>query len=224
METRYYIADKKTWSDVTVSVNRKNTPKKGDVVNVGKVKMTVKDVVDDTVHGKPVTKVMLESTGLPFTQIDEAIEQMENPIFLDIVEEINEATRVGGHPSDKRTLTSPEIATPASSYAVRAYGPGTAGTFGGYVRSGLANLGVGYGVQVSDFGEAVTVSITYSNAQTGKCSSQNYVIIWRGAQAKYAYTVYSSSVRFRHCNDYNQAIAFIRSKASSLPGRCSGVA
>lgn len=223
METRYYIADKKSWSDVTISVNHKSTPKKGDVVNVGKIKMIVKDVVDGNVHGKPVTKVMLESTGHPFTQIDEAIEQMESPIFLAIEEDVNEArkARAGDNPSDKRAFISPEPWSDSAPYPTIANAIGSFGSLGGYFRSGLANLGTGYGVTVSDFGEAVTINITYSNATSCATAGLNFVVIFRGKNKKYAYTVYANSARFRHCSDYNAAINFIRSKASALPGRAS---
>lgn len=223
METRYYIAGKQSWSDVTISVNRKNTPKKGDVVNVGKIKMTVKDVVDGTVHGKPVTKVMLESTGLPFTQIDEAIEQMESPIFLEIDEGVNEARKMrsGDNPSDKRVFTSPEPWSDSAPYPTIANAMGSVGSLGGYFRSGLANLGAGYGVTVSDFGEAVTINITYSNATSCATAGLNFVVIFRGKDKKYTYTVYANSARFRHCSDYNAALNFIRSKASVLSNRAS---
>ena len=223
MEVRYYIADKKTWSDITASVNRKSTPKKGDVVNVGKIKMTVKDVVDGNIHGRPITKIMLESTGLPFTQIDEAIEQMENPIFIEIVDDVNEAKKVkaGSNPSDNRAFVSAEPWSDSSPYPTIANAVGSPGTLGGYFRSGLSGLGTGYGVTIGDFGEAITINITYSNAASCATAGLNFVVIFRGKNKKYAYTVYANSARFRHCSDYNAAINFIRSKASVLAGRTS---
>ena len=229
MEVRYYLSGKKSWSDVTASMNQSQltkVPSKGAIVNVGKIKMTVKDVIDGTVHGRPVTKVFLEDLDEYTANVCEALDELNingDLIVLEVEEPVLEArSKVAGN--DKRTYSSSILGPSDMGQTLRAAGPGTSFTFGGYVRSGLSGMGQGYGVQVTDFGEVVTANVTYSNAQTGKCASQNFAIIYRGSQSKYVYTVYSSAVRWRHCNDYNQAIAFIRSKASNLPGMTSGTA
>lgn len=220
-EIRYYLANKKSWSDVTVAVNRKDLPKKGQVINVGKIKMTVKDVTDGTSNGRAVIKVFLENEASR-TPLDEAIEMLDNPTFLTIKENVDEAVSTVRGSSDDRVKISAEPFKDTAD-AIRAFGPGSFGTLGGYVKSGLASLGAGYGVQVTDFGEAVTVTVTYSNARTGRISGQSFVIVMHhGRFHKYAYTVYAHSARWRDCNDYNQAIGFIRSKASALAGQTSG--
>lgn len=220
-EIRYYLANKKSWSDVTVAVTYKGLPKEGQVINVGKIKMTVKSVADGTSNGHAVTKVFLESEN-DRTPLSEAIEMLDNPTFIAIDEDINEARgRVSGG-NDKNVWTSSDPFKDTAD-AIRAFGPGSFGTLGGYVKSALAGLGAGYGVQVTDFGEAVTVTVTYSNASTGRISGQSFVIVMHhGRSHKYMYTVYAHSARWRDCNDYNQAIAFIRAKASALPGQTSG--
>ena len=160
--------------------------------------------------------------------LEESLKQMGEFTVLDIYEPINEASlKKGDHPTDNRTRISAKQWSVEQPSPVRAYGPGTAGTFGGYVRSGLANLGVGYGAQVTDFGEAVTATVTYSNAQTGKSASQSFVIVYHGKETygvknQFIYSVYSSAARYRRCNDYNQCISYIRSKISALPGMTSG--
>lgn len=221
MEVRYFLANKKSWSDVTISVNRKDTPKKGDIINVGKIKMTVKDVVDATIHGRAITKVLLESTGMPYTELDEAIDMLENPTFIEIDEDINEARSVvKGNPASDRTYISADPYQDSAARLAGQGGPGSFGQLGNYFRSGL-QLGQGYGVQVADFGEAVTITITYSNPRTCRTASQSYVVVYRGKNSKYVYTTYANSGRYRHSNDYTQAISFIRSKASTLPGSTS---
>lgn len=221
-EIRYYLSGKKSWNDVTIAVNRKDLPKKGQVINVGKIKMTVKDVTDGTSNGRQVIKVFLENTGLPYTAIDEAIDMLDNPTFIEITEDINEArVQTISNRKDSRAFMSVGgsfVDSPAR--AIPGEGPGAPGTLGGIIRSQLT-FGAGYGVQVADFGEAVTVTITYSNAKTGRCASQSFVIVYHGKQAKNVYTVYANCARWRNCNDFNQAISFIRSKASTIPGACS---
>lgn len=158
-------------------------------------------------------------------RLTEKISTFETPIFIDVCESINEAKislRSGPNGGNDRVVISAEPFKDTSD-AIRAYGPGSFGTLGGYVRSALSNLGVGYGVNVSDFGEAVTVSITYYNSRTGRSAGQNFVIICHPTKVyKYAYTVYAHAARWRDCNDYNQAIGFIRSKATALVGQTSG--
>lgn len=219
-EIRYYIAGKKTWNDITIAVTRKDLPKKGQVINVGKIKMVVKSVEDGVVNHRQVTKVFLENSGQPWTMMDEAIEMLDAPTFLDINEDINEAKRIttGGYPGDSRIGFSGTSSFIDTTKAGPAQGPGSPGTLGNAVRQALSSLGAGYGVQVADFGEAVTVTVTYSNARTGRCASQSFVLLYRGKNSKNLYTVYANAGRWRNCNDYNQAIAFIRSKVSTIPG------
>jgi hypothetical protein len=158
-------------------------------------------------------------------QLKDVLSKLENVTVLELEETINEARiKAGTHPTDNRTYISAGQPTLEPTQAMAAYGPGSAGSFGGFIRAGLSGLGVGYSAQVVDFGEVVSVTVSHTNTQTGKSASQSFVIIWRGPRAKYVYTVYSSSARYRHCNDYNQAISFIRSKTSALAGRNSGAA
>lgn len=219
-DIRYYLTNKKSWNDVTTAVNYKGIPKEGQIINVGKIRMTVNSVIDGIFHGRPIIKVFLESNQ---TTIENIVESLDNPIFMELPNELNEASgnTLRGS-SDKRIKTSTSPLRDTAD-AIRAYGPGSFGTLGGYIRSALSNLGVGYGVQVSDFGEAITVNITYYNARTGRSAGQSFVLLVRhGNWHKYAYTVYAHSARWRDCNDYNQAIGFIRSKATALAGQTSG--
>ena len=224
METRYYLANKQSWSDVTTSVTPgmlSKVPKKGDIVNVGKVRMTVKDVVDASVHGKPIKKVMLESLTESETRLVDLVEMLDEPTILGINEPINEATiKLKGNRWDNR-LQQSNVA-PQDSWGQQ-FRPCTI-ELGQYIRTGLGSLGAGVGAQVADFGDAVSVTVTYSNAKTGRCSSQSFVVLWQpDRNPKYPYKVYASISRYRSCAGVDQAIGFIRSKISALSGTTSGV-
>lgn len=224
-EIRYYLIGKKSWNDVTVAITRKDMPKQGQVINVGKIKMVVKDIKKGISNGRQVTKIFLENTGELYTPLDEAIELLDNPTFLEIKEDINEAKKlaVGNFPGNTRIQYDATAGFKYNTQAPPAVGPGSPGTLGNAVRSQLSSLGAGYGAQVADFGEAVTVTITYSNAKSGRCASQSFVIIYRGPSAKLTYSVYANAGRYRHCNDFNQAVSFIRSKAGTLPGSTNAI-
>ena len=83
-EIRYYLANKRSWSDVTVAVTYKGLPKKGQIINVGKIKMTVKSVDDGTSNGRAVTKVLLESE-YDHTPLCEAIEMLHKVWYNSII-------------------------------------------------------------------------------------------------------------------------------------------
>ena len=137
------------------------------------------------------------------------------------IDNINEArVKAGGNISGKNTVAfaAANISQDLTPFnRLTAAGPGTPGTMGGYVRSALS-LGTGYGVQVSDFGEVCTINITYSNAKTGRTAGQNFAIIYRPEPSKWAYTAYSCSSKWRNCTSIDQAVSFIKSKASALAG------
>ena len=227
-EIRYFLADKQSWNDVTNSVITKRIPHKGDVINVGKVRMVIKDIVDATSHGRAFIKVLLEDTHKPYTVIDEALSGLENPTIIDIQPDTNEArkgrTTMASISPDNGVVYSPiDRRQDTMMYGgMYAAGPGTPNTMGGVVRSAL-NLGVGYSVSVTDFGEVCIVAITYTNAQTGRSVGQSFAIIYRGKYSKTVYTTYSNANRYRNCNDLNSAISYIRSKASSLVGSTNTV-
>lgn len=232
MEIRYFLADKKSWSDVTAGMTSSalaKTPKKGDVVNVGKIKMTVRDIIPTTIHGKEITKVLLEQLGDPESRLVDLIERLDNPIIIGLDEGINEAkatpsrvggtTRMGGNMWDPR-LQKSNLA-PVDSWGVQ-FRPCTI-ELGNYMRTAIGNMGPGYGAQVADFGDAVSVTITYSNAKTGKCASQSFIVLWQpDRDPKYPYKVYANISRYRTCAGVDQAANFIRGKASALAGMTSG--
>ena len=155
-------------------------------------------------------------------QIKEALENLDNLEIL-YIDEVNEAraknTKAGGSIEKNNLYFSPSATyDPTPFNRLTAAGPGTRGTMGGYVRSALSNLGIGYGVQVADFGEVCTINVTYSNAQTGRTSGQNFAIIFRGPNSKSTYTAYTTSAKWRNCNGVDQAVSFIRSKINAMSG------
>lgn len=223
-EIRYYLSNKQTWNDVTVQVTTKNDnniiPSVGSVISVGKIKFRVAKVTDD----RKYHKVWLEDKEAVLTPLEEALENFENLEVISIDEPIDEAakTKAGGLGKGPANLLFGVGPTndPSAFNWLTATGPGTKASMGGYIRSSLG-LGTGFGVQVSDFGEVCIVNITYSNAQTCRCSSVTCAIILRGKNSPYAYTVYSNSARWRNCNGIDQACNFIRSKANALIGSTS---
>lgn len=232
MEIRYFLADKKSCSDVTAGMTLSalaKAPKKGDVVNVGKIKMTVRDIIPTTIHGKEITKVLLEQLGDSESRLVDLIERLDNPIIIGLDEGINEAkatpSRVGGTTRMSGNMWDPRLQksnlAPVDSWGVQ-FRPCTI-ELGNYMRTAIGNMGRGYGAQVADFGDAVSVTVTYSNAKTGKCASQSFIVLWQpDRDPKYPYKVYANISRYRTCAGVDQAANFIRSKASALVGMTSG--
>jgi len=234
MEIRYFLADKKSWSDVTAGMTQSSltkVPKKGDVVNVGKIKMVVRDILPSTMHGKEFTKVLLEQLGDSESRLVDLVERLDKPVIIGLNELVNEAksktspaksagtVKMGGINWDQR-LQQSNLA-PIDSWGVQ-FRPCTI-ELGNYMRTAIGNMGPGYGAQVADFGDAVSVTITYSNAKTGKCASQSFIIIWQpDRDPKYPYKVYANISRYRTCAGIDQAANFIRGKASALVGMTSG--
>lgn len=224
MEVRYFLANKKSWSDVTIMVNRQTTPKKGDVINVGKIKMTVQDVVDATSHGRPITKVLLEEVTPTVARILEVAELMPDLTVICIDEDVNEARKPAGI-GMTGSILDPRMRQGSSTATdkVKIFRPSTM-MFGNSIRSALGSMGAGYGVQVGDFGDVVTVSVTYSNATTGRAATQNYAILWQGDRTpQNPFKVYSNIARYRLCTGVDQCVSYIRSKASGLSGATTSV-
>lgn len=131
---------------------------------------------------------------------------------------LNEAQAYTGN-LDPRTGLS--IRMPQDSYdIIRQSGAGSSWSFGNLLRNSLPNTN-GYSCEVSDFGDAVTVRMTYTNVKTCRSASKSFVIIFLNKTGKSE--VKSSSARWRTCNDYSQAASYIKSKASSLQGKTSSI-
>ena len=166
------------------------------------------------VHGKPVTKVYIEEVTPAVANLLETIDMWDNPTII-AMNGVNEVAGKAWMGMDTRAQRSADAMTGGVGVVYR---PQTL-ELGNAFRSALSNIGPGFGAQVADFGDAITVTITYSNAKTGRCASQSYVVLWQpDRNPKYPYKVMSSVARYRNCADYGQAIGFIRSKASGLPG------
>lgn len=112
------------------------------------------------------------------------------------------------------SMTSKEIYTPAIHYD-----PDASYALGPQIRSGLS-LGSGYYVEVADFGAAVVVKVTYTQISTSKGASMTFLVTFNSKNG--GGTVYANAKRHRSVSDYSQAISYIRSYATTLPGRVSG--
>ena len=226
MEVRYYLASKQSWNDVTVQVSKtSDVLKVGDVVRLGKIPMHVCEIKDGRINGRLVTKVYLESISEEEANLLESLSQMKDTTIIKVSEQIDEAkkkpTNISAGFDDRVKLSAIAARDTTYSTPFNIYGPGSNRTLGGYFRTGLANIGAGFSTQVSDFGIAVVVNITYSNTVTGRTAGQNFVVIFDTYNKRLPYRAYSSTSRFRDCSSYDQAISYIRSKASALPGATS---
>ncbi len=112
----------------------------------------------------------------------------------------------------------PRITTGSTDMGHEVYGiftqtsAGSNLSLGSVVRNGL-QMGPGYSVEVVDYGEAITVSVTYNNMKEGTKKGQNFIILFNN---KGKCIVKSTSVRWRTCGDAGQAISYIRSRCSNL--------
>jgi hypothetical protein len=137
--------------------------------------------------------------------------------ILEITPSVNEAKLSGSF--DKRVSIG--TITPVQDYFswFTQTGVGSTLSFGPVLRNSL-QLGAGYSTEVVDFGDAVTVKITYTNTKTAQSHSQSFVILFN---KNGKCNVKSSSARWRSCNDVSQAASFIRGKATSLSGKTSSI-
>lgn len=142
-----------------------------------------------------------------------------------VVDNITEARTLGSTPVGSNvSLMDPRMGrsiVPANDFIniLRTTGAGAEMSFGSAIRSTL-QMGPGFATEVVDYGDAVTVKISYTNIKTGKSASQNFIILFRNKYG--ASYVKTNSARWRTCSDYAQAASFIRSKASYLAGKTSG--
>lgn len=141
---------------------------------------------------------------------------MQFDYIIKVNQTINEALGVSGS-LDPRLKTGAVSQSTEFINLIRGIGPGSSMSVGGTVRNSL-QMGSGYTTEVVDFGEVVTVRISYTNTKNGKSAGQNFAILFDGQK----FNVKSTFARWRSCNDVGQAISYIRSRASSLSGKTSG--
>lgn len=103
----------------------------------------------------------------------------------------------------------------------REISPGSNWTLGPAVRNQL-QLGSGYTTEVVDFGDAVSVKISYVSTKTGAGASKNFIILFKNPKGA-SCVVKSTATRWRTCNDISQAVSYIRSRVSNLQSRTSSI-
>ena len=116
---------------------------------------------------------------------------------------------------DPRTDYSPDW-LPDHIEWLRGLGAGSQNSFGYQLRNALS-LGAGYQVEVTDFNEAISVKITYTNVRTCKSASLHACVVFRTNAGMC--NAYINGQRFRTCNNVGQAASYIRNKAAALIGR-----
>jgi len=103
---------------------------------------------------------------------------------------------------------------------LRGLGSASQNSFG-YILRQYLQMGSGYQVEVTDFNEAVSVKITYTNVRTCKSASIHACIVFRTKSG--VCNAYINGQRFRTCNSAEQAASYIRGKASVLVGQTSSM-
>lgn len=99
-------------------------------------------------------------------------------------------------------------------------GPGANMSFGQLVRSYLPQTN-GWSSSVTDFGDAITISVSYNNIKTAKSASQSFIILFTKKSGECR--VKSNFTKWRTCNNPSQAASYIRGKVSSLPSKTSSM-
>lgn len=148
---------------------------------------------------------------------------MKNPENVDVVlimEEpyLTEAAKQSGS-LDPRTSTDFQWGEEHLEF-LRGLGSGFVNSFGRLICQYL-QMGSGWSVEVTDFNEAVSIKMTYTNPTTCRSASIHALIIFR--TKKGICRAYINGQRSRTCNSAQQAAAYIRGKASILPGQTSSM-
>lgn len=101
--------------------------------------------------------------------------------------------------------------------ALGAIGAGSGINYGTALRNSL-NLGTNYNVNYTDFGDAMSVQVTYNNPKTGKSAAQNFIILFDKAGKS---VVKMDSVKWRTASGYSQVANYIRGRCSNLANKTS---
>ena len=145
------------------------------------------------------------------------MEQLED-IIIDMRPMVSEAVKATGS-RDTRVRTGALSYGSENWGLVRNTGAGSSTSFGMTLRS-MLQLGSGYSTEVTDFGDAVSVKVTYTSPRSCKSASQNFLILFFDNGQCRAKT---NSQRWRTCNDIGQASSYIRSKVSRLQSTASSL-
>lgn len=139
-----------------------------------------------------------------------------NEIVIDMRPMLNEALKQSGSLDTRVRAGSLKMGS-ENIGLIRNVGAGSSTSFGFTLRS-MLQLGSGYGVEVADFGDAVSVKVTYTSPRSCKSASQHFIILfYENGQCR----AKTNSQRWRTCNDIGQAASYIRSKASKLQSATS---
>lgn len=139
-------------------------------------------------------------------------------IVIDMRPVLSEAVKATGS-RDTRVRTGALSYGSENWGLIRNTGAGSSTSFGMTLRS-MLQLGGGYSTEVTDFGDAVSVKVTYTSPRSCKSASQNFLILfYENGQCR----AKTNSQRWRTCNDIGQAASYIRSKSSRLQSTASSM-
>lgn len=142
---------------------------------------------------------------------------MEQPIYLHIIPQINEAD-------------DPRISGKSSATAAGDMGPGGiinrydwrvwSATGFGQMLSRSLSWGYGYSYEVTDMGRFVSVRAEYHSTATGKSVSKTFIITFDSPKSGDG-TIFATSTKWRTFSNVSQAANYINSTIRSLAGRAS---
>ena len=87
-------------------------------------------------------------------------------------------------------------------------------SFGKMIQRDLSSMGNGYSCRVFDVGGEVAVTVTHTDAVTGRSASKSFIIVFDSKSGNGI--IKSSSTRWRSISGIGQAESYIRSVASGL--------
>lgn len=139
-------------------------------------------------------------------------------IVIDMRPVLSEAVKATGS-RDTRVRTGALSYGSENWGLIRNTGAGSSTSFGMTLRS-MLQLGGGYSTEVTDFGDAVSIKVTYTSPRSCKSASQNFLILfYENGQCR----AKTNSQRWRTCNDIGQAASYIRSKSTRLQSTASSL-
>lgn len=94
--------------------------------------------------------------------------------------------------------------------------------FGQRLQNSLSSLGKGYSAEVTDFGQFVSVRVSYHNTVTGKGVTKTYVIVFDDINSGDG-RVMVTSQKWRTISSYDQAASYISSSIRNYSGQTSNV-
>lgn len=151
------------------------------------------------------------------------LDQFDRVILIDrdIYEAKNDTINYSGGGLDPRLKAVPGMFAPQDTIQyITTIGPGANLSFGSMIRNYMPKNN-GWSSEVTDFGDAIIVKVSYNNMKTARTSSQTFLILFTTKAG--VCKVKSNFAKWRTCGSVEQAASYIRSKSSALSGKTAGM-